>query len=41
VLVEARIVVAAVLVAAADAVRFTRHLPNFMPILLPHGMLKK
>ena len=35
------IVVAAVLAAAADAVLVVHHLPNLVPIWLPHGLLKK
>ena len=38
--VEVRIAVAAVLAAAADAVLVAHHPPNFVPIWLPHGLLK-
>jgi integral membrane sensor domain MASE1 len=36
---EVRIVVAAVLTAAADAVLIAQHLQNLVPIWLPHGLL--
>jgi hypothetical protein len=38
---EVRIVVAAVLVVAADAVFVGHHLPKLLPIWLPQGRLKK
>ena len=39
--VEVRIVFAAVIAAAADAVLVAHHLPNLVPIWLSHGQLKK
>ena len=38
---ELRIVVAAVLAAAADAVLAAHRLQDLVPIWLPHGLLKK
>jgi hypothetical protein len=39
--VEVRIVAAAVLAAAADAVLVAHQAQNLVPILLPHGLLTK